>query len=63
MMDQSTKFAIMVGLVHHQTAKVWCDLFLRNWDPQGYVSGSEREAQDDGESVPVLAGLKGGLEN
>lgn len=52
----------MVGLVCHQIAKVWCHLFLRNWDPQWYLSGFKRETQDYGGSVPVLAGMKGGFE-
>lgn len=29
---KSRKFAIMVGLLCRQIAKVWRHLFLRNWD-------------------------------
>ena len=31
---RSRKFAVMIGLLCRQTAKICCHLFLRNWGPR-----------------------------
>lgn len=58
---RSRIFAIMVGLLCCQIAKIRCHLFLRNWAPQWYLSHSKRENHEHGGSVSALARLKGDI--